>query len=428
MNKVFVVIKREYLTRVRNKAFVIGTVLTPILMLALGGLPGYLATRGKGDRHIIVLNQSGDLTFVADLRKRLDPPVEGEQNGGRERLANIRYTFEETIVPPGQDIEERVKTLSARVEKNADEGCLLIPGGILTGDKPEYYAKNPSDFAVRAIEDAISYVVAGRRLAKFGFDQERLRQSLEPVDLQRRDPKGVEEKGPPRFVIGMVMLFFLYLTTLFYGIFVMRGVIEEKQSRIVEIVISSIKPFQLMMGKLIGIGLVGLTQYGIWIACIALLLGLGAPLFTSQGITLPEIPITFYVYFILYFILGYFLYATLYAMVGSMVSSEEDAQQVQMPVTLLVVLPMMLFPLIMTNPNSGLSTALSMVPFFAPTLMMMRIAMGNPPLYQILLSLAGMTVSIFVLVWIVARIYRVGILMYGKRPSIAELGRWIRYS
>jgi ABC-2 type transport system permease protein len=131
---------------------------------------------------------------------------------------------------------------------------------------------------------------------------------------------------------------------------------------------------------------------------------------------------------VIFFVLGYFLFATLYAMVGAMVSSEEDAQQAQMPVTLLIVVPMMLFTMVMANPNSGTSIALSMVPFFAPTLMMMRIAVINPPLWQILLSMLIMVVTILGFTWVAARIYRVGILMYGKRPSLAELGRWLRYS
>jgi ABC-2 type transport system permease protein len=218
------------------------------------------------------------------------------------------------------------------------------------------------------------------------------------------------------------------MTTLFYGIFVMRGVIEERQSRIVEVLISSISPFELMMGKLIGIGLVGLTQYLIWILCAVLMASFGVSMFASQGVVMPSIPAIWLVYFVIFFILGYFLFATLYAMVGAMVSTEEDAQQAQMPVTMLVVVPMLLFGMVMANPDSTVSTVLSMVPFFAPTLMMMRVAMVNPPLYQVIGSMVGMVLTILATVWLVAKIYRVGILMYGKRPSIAELGKWIRYS
>jgi ABC-2 type transport system permease protein len=143
---------------------------------------------------------------------------------------------------------------------------------------------------------------------------------------------------------------------------------------------------------------------------------------------MPSIPPALLVYFVTYFLLGYFLYATLYALVGSTVSSEEEAQQAQIPVTILLVVPMMIFNMIMANPTSTSSVVLSMIPFFAPTLMMMRIAVVNPPLWQILLSMAIMIATILGCVWIAARIYRVGILMYGKRPSIAELGRWLRYN
>ena len=208
----------------------------------------------------------------------------------------------------------------------------------------------------------------------------------------------------------------------------MRGGIEEKQSRIVEVLISSVRPSQMMLGKLIGIGLVGLTQIGIWALSTALLSLFGATMFASQGAKIPSIPVSLLVYFVLYFVLGFFLYATLYAMVGAIVSSEEDAQQVQLPVTLLIVMPMMIFGVVMANPNSTSSIVLSMIPFFAPTLMMLRIAVINPPVWQVILSMVIMVATILGSVWVAARIYRVGILMYGKRPSIAELGRWLRYS
>src|SRR6185369_13272795 len=223
-------------------------------------------------------------------------------------------------------------------------------------------------------------------------------------------------------------LFFIYMTVLLYGISVMRGVIEEKQSRIVEVLVSSVKPNQMMLGKVIGIGLVGLTQISVWALSALLLTTVGVSTFAARGLTMPNIPVSLLIYFVVYFVLGYFLFATLYALVGSTVSSEEEAQQAQIPVTMLLVVPMMIFNMIIANPTSTASIGLSMVPFFAPTLMMMRIAVVNPPLWQILLSMLIMLATILGCVWVAARIYRVGILMYGKRPSIAELGRWLRYS
>jgi ABC-2 type transport system permease protein len=426
MNKIGIVIKREYFTRVRSKAFIIGTILSPLLLMGLIILPSLLAAKSGGERHIFVFDQSGDPALYEGIKSRLDSS--SSTFDSKRQFGNMRFSLERIVVLPEQNIKDLADTYNERVEKNSNEAYLMLKKGILDNPEPEYVAKNPGDLAVENIERAISAEITDRRLSQAKLSKEEIDKFTKSVDLKTTNPKGEEEKGVPRFVIGLVMLFFIYMTTLFYGIFVMRGVIEEKQSRIVEVLISSIKPFELMMGKLIGIGMVGLTQYLIWILCAVGLSVFGVSMFASQGVTMPHIPISWLIYFVIFFILGYFLFATLYAMVGAMVSSEEDAQQAQMPVTLLVVLPMLLFGMVMANPDSTVSTVLSMVPFFAPTLMMMRVAMINPPMYQVIGAMVGMVITIIAVVWLVAKIYRVGILMYGKRPSIAELGKWIRYS
>jgi ABC-2 type transport system permease protein len=429
MNKILIVIKREYFTRVRSKAFIIGTILSPLFLVGLMVLPSLLAMKSGGERHITVLDQSGDAQLYDGIKQRLEhtDPASDDKKG----FGNTRFTLERVVVAPDQPIDDLAKNYNAEVNKNSDHAYLILRKGILdeTADvKPEYYAKNPGDVVVGNVQRAINDEIRERRLAQAKLSKEQIERYNKEVNLIKKNPSGVEEKGIPRFVIGMVMLFFIYMTTLFYGIFMMRGVIEEKQSRIVEVVISSIKPFQLMMGKLIGIGLVGLTQYSIWVLSAVGLAKFGLSMFASQGFQLPEFPAIWLVYFVVFFILGYFLFATLYAMVGAMVSTEEDAQQAQMPVTMLIVVPMLLFGMVMANPDSPLSTTLSMIPFFAPTLMMMRIAMVNPPVWQVVGSMVLMLLTIIAAVWVVGRIYRVGILMYGKRPSIAELGKWIRYS
>jgi ABC-2 type transport system permease protein len=221
----------------------------------------------------------------------------------------------------------------------------------------------------------------------------------------------------------------LYITILIYGVTVMRGVIEEKQSRIVEVLLSSVKPFQLMLGKLVGIGLVGLTQYFTWAAFMIGISTVAAlPAFAMGAFKLPNIPPSLMVYFVVYFVLGYFLYATLYAAVGALVSSEEDAQQVQLPVTMFLIIPMIFSSAILRNPNSTFSIVLSLIPFFAPVLMFMRICLSQPPLWQIGLSMVLMIVTILGAVWLAAKIYRVGILMYGKRPNLPEIMKWMKYT
>ncbi|HJZ67429.1 MAG TPA: ABC transporter permease, partial [Blastocatellia bacterium] len=277
------------------------------------------------------------------------------------------------------------------------------------------------------INDAVSTL----RLKRAGLNQSQIAAYTRRVGLKTNKITAsgeVREGGRADFVVAFIMLFFIYISVLLYGMFVMRGVIEEKTSRIVEIVISSVKPTQMMLGKVIGIGLVGLTQIGLWALSAFLLTTIGVSTLSSRGVPMPSVPISLLVYFVVFFVLGYFLFATLYALVGSTVSSEEEAQQAQMPVTMLLVVPMLIFNMIIANPTSSASVVVSMVPFFAPTLMMMRIAVVNPPLWQILGSIAILLATILGCVWIAARIYRVGILMYGKRPSIAELGRWLRYS
>ena len=433
MKKVWVIIKREYLIRVRTKAFIIGTLISPLLMLGLILLPAFFATRGGGTRQVTVIDQSNDPTLFEAIKKRAEATTETDDSGGsgRARFANTQYQLTKMVLQPGESLEEVKKRLSDEVKADSDKAYVVLPQGVLDDAEPEYYAKNVSDPAIRGVEEAISATVVERRLTRAGINPTDISRYMKSVDLRKIKvgPQGEsEESGVPTFIVAFIMLFFIYITILFYGIFVMRGVIEEKQSRIVEVVVSSVRPFQMMIGKIIGIGLVGLTQYGIWMLSAALLSFFGAKLAAGTGTELPKIPASLLIYFIIYFLLGYFLFATLYAMVGAMVSSEEDAQQVQFPVTILIVIPMMVFSLVMNNPNSPASVTLSMIPFFSPTLMMLRIAIDPPPWWQVALSLVLMVATIFAAIWVASRIYRVGILMYGKRPSLAELGRWLRYS
>ena len=433
MKKVWVIIKREYLIRVRTKAFIIGTLISPLLMLGLILLPAFFATRGGGTRHVTVIDQSNDATLFDAIKTRAEATTDADDSSGsgRSRFANTHYELTKRGLQPGESIEEIKARLDDEVKADSGKAYVVLPQGVLDDAEPEYYAKNVSDPAIRGVEQAISTAVIERRLTRAGINPSQISGYMKPVDLRtiKVGPEGQsEESGVPTFIVAFIMLFFIYITILFYGIFVMRGVIEEKQSRIVEVVVSSVKPFQMMIGKIIGIGLVGLTQYGIWMLSAALLSFLGAKVFAGTGASLPKIPTSLLFYFIVYFLLGYFLFATLYAMVGAMVSSEEDAQQVQFPVTILIVIPMMVFSLVMNNPNSPASVTLSLIPFFSPTLMMLRIAVDPPPWWQVALSMVLMVATILGAIWVASRIYRVGILMYGKRPSLAELGRWLRYS
>ena len=433
MKKVLIIIKREYLVRVRTRAFMIGTIISPLLMIALIALPIFFATRGGGDRRVTVLDQSGDPELFDAIKRSLDARGSGEEELNRRDpgVGTTRYVLTRKLVAPGEDLDAPQQQYAVQADKDPDSTYMILRPGGLEKFEPEYFAKNTSDFSIGTLERAINDAVSGLRLKRAGLDQATINLYTRRVELNRKKVTsggGVEEGGRADFVVAFVMLFFIYMSVLIYGLFVMRGVIEEKQSRIVEVLVSSVRPTQMMLGKVIGIGLVGLTQIAVWALSALLLTTVGVSVFASRGMTMPNIPISLLIYFVVFFVLGYFLFATLYALVGSTVSSEEEAQQAQIPVTMLLIVPMVIFNMIIANPTSTASIVLSMIPFFAPTLMMMRIAVVNPPFWQILLSMGIMVATILLCVWIAARIYRVGILMYGKRPSIAELGRWLRYS
>ncbi len=285
------------------------------------------------------------------------------------------------------------------------------------------------DFEARQqIGDAINRALVERRVRLAGLQNEDLQRLTREVRFEVRNERGERERGQT-FILAFGLLMIIYITILVYGVMVMRGVIEEKQSRIIEVLLSSVRPFDLLLGKLIGIGLVGLTQYTVWtIFGLGLSLATSLPMLVANWGSLPTIQPHLLVFFLVYYILGYFLYATLYAMVGAIVSNEEDGQQVQLPVTMAIIIPMMISTMVLRSPNSLASTILSLVPFFSPMLMFLRIAIQTPPWWQIALSIVLLILTILGTVWVSARIYRVGVLMYGKRPTLPEIVRWLRYA
>lgn len=420
MDKLKAIIKREYLTRVRSKGFLIGTILSPLLMMSFTVVPMLIARVGGPDSYrIVVMDQTGDTTLFERIEKLLAP----------ERPRDDHYELRREIIESEKTLEEWQQNLKRQITDGKIDGYLILPKDVLTRDRITYHAKNVGDFGSRSvIGDAISRAIVERRVMQAGLQTEDVRKLTKDVRLDTRNARGERERGQT-FVLSFGLLMIIYITILVYGVMVMRGVMEEKQSRIIEILLSSVRPFDLMLGKLIGIGLMGLTQYLIWSVFGLLISAVAAlPALAANWQKVPKIPAIQMVFFVVYFVLGYFLYATLYAMVGAIVSTEEDGQHVQMPVTMTIVIPVMISSLVIRNPNGTLSTILSMVPFFSPVLMFLRIGLQMPPWWQIMLSIVLMLATILGAVWVAAKIYRVGVLMYGKRPTLPELARWLKYS
>ncbi|MDH3255372.1 MAG: ABC transporter permease, partial [Acidobacteriota bacterium] len=305
----------------------------------------------------------------------------------------------------------------------------------LNDNTVEYHAESLTNFITQqTLERALSSVIQRERLQTGGYDVERIGELIRSVDLEtvRVSAEGSKaDAGIGGFALAIFLFMVLYMTTLLYGNQVMLGVLEEKNSRIVEILIATVRPLELMLGKLIGIGLIGLTQLSIWVATALLLtapalVGLATAL--PENVEIPTLSVALIAHFLALFILGYFLYATFYAMVGSAFNNPQEAQQLASLAVVFVVLPWLFFMPILNDPDSTLAVVTSLIPMFTPTLMMLRIAVKMPPAWQLLLGYVLTFASCLAMTWLCARIYRVGILMYGKKPTLKEVWRWIRYA
>ncbi|MGH9936393.1 MAG: ABC transporter permease [Blastocatellia bacterium] len=419
MDKLKAIIKREYLTRVRSKGFIIGTILSPLVMSSFILVPYFVGRSAGPDKYrITVLDQNGDDRLFESLKRALDPTKP------RQPI----YELQREMINSQEELEARRQALSQRIAEKQLDGYLILPREALRQEEIKFYAKNTSGVSNRArLKDAVNEAILERRIALEGLDAGRIRKLTRGVELKVVNERG--ESGRGRIMLAFILVMLIYLTVLVYGVTVMRGVMEEKQSRIIEVLLASVRPFDLMLGKVIGIGLVGLTQYVVWAVFGVALSALSAgPAIMVSGFNLPKISMSLMIFFIVYYLLGYFLYATLYAMVGAMVSNEDDGQQVQWPISMTFAASFVVSTLAMENPNSVTVTVLSLIPFFGPSLMFLRIALGSAPAWQIAASIGLLVVTIIAVVWIAAKIYRVGVLMYGKRPTLPELVRWLKYS
>src|SRR5882672_4715246 len=451
MKKFLAVVKREYIQRVRTKFFVVATILGPVIMASFVILPMLLASiQTGGPTRLAVIDDSGKVfeRFRAALNRprgedeeqpaKVSPSqaVNANQQDRMKQTAQDSepgFTVEQFSLD-GRSIDQARAQLGERVRKSELDGYVVIPKNILADGKAEFYGRNTGDIFTReTIEDRLSNAVRDERLAEKNINQKDLREANKRVSLAstKIGEKG-EEKISGSGLVGFLVVFgfgfLIYMTTLLYGQMILGAVIEEKETRIAEILFSSIRSFPLLVGKLVGVSLVALTQLGIWSLAFVLfaLYGVGAVAAQGVPISLPHIPAMMFVYFGLYFLLGYFLYATIYALIGSMVTTAQEGGQLSTPVVMLLVGGLFLaFPVI-RSPNSSLAFWASMFPFFAPITMLVRIVTETPPLWQIALSLAIGFATAVGLIWLASRIYRVGMLMTGKKASIPEVWRWVR--
>ncbi len=435
MNKIFIIIQREYLSRVKKKSFLIMTFLVPGLIIAMYALIAFLTVKG-GDKatDVFVFDESGIFT-------------EGFKNNQSVNYTKSTLSFAEA---------------KKEVAQTEDGFVLRIPADIATTGKVELFSKKKAGLsALNNMERQINETLRNKMLKDAGIDQATLEKIKPNISIESKELTAEGEKDSnagAALAISFAAAILVYISLFIYGTQVMRGVIEEKTNRIVEVVISSVKPFQLMMGKIIGIGLVGITQFTLWIVLSTTLVGTAGKILMKdkmdavkteisaedkqskaiqqasenpglsiinavQTLNLPYILGTFLVYFLG----GYLIYSALFAAVGSAVDNETETQQFMLPITLpLLFTYIMSFSFIVNNPDSSLSFWLSIIPFTSPIAMMVRLPFGVPD-WQLALSIVLLIAGFIFTTWIAARIYRVGILMYGKKASFKELSKWLFY-
>lgn len=412
------VARREFVERVRTVWFAIVTVLGPIAMIALLVVPAWLGERSATEKTVIrVVDQTGG-KLVGALQTA---------------TAQVAPNLALEAAPPGAD----EAALLAGIRDKKISGFLVIPPGVLKGERAVYRGDNATNFRIKtALIVALNRAATVARAEQAGMSKQATDGLFQPqLDVESRHDNGTGEatSAEASFAAGFAVMFLLYMSILLYVVNVMRSVIQEKTSRVVEILVSAVKPRALMLGKVIGVGAVGLVQLGIWSAVALLLISFRAEILslfgiTGASVTLPSLDVVDVLVILAYFALGYFFYAALYAAIGAMVNSDQEAQQVQTPVVLLLIVPVACVQMVANDPRGGAAQLLTLVPFSSPVLMPMRYLLGGATWTEVGLSMALLLACISLVVSLAARIYRVGILMYGKRPSLRELARWIRYS
>ena len=440
MNIILTIIKREYLVRVRKKSFIVMTLLAPLLLAAFYGAIGWAAVGSISQKKVAVLDQNGQFKGKFKDEKEL-AFLYLAQSPDQAKKEFVAKGYDALVVIP-KDVIEQPKTVQI------------------------FSNKSISLDLQSKIESVISKEIETINLSRSGITQQIIQEAKVDVDARTINLSDQGEKSTNSIIttiIGGICGFLIYLSVFIYGSQVMRGVLEEKTSRIIEIIISSVKPFQLMMGKIVGVGLVGLTQFLLWILLTTGVIYAGTAVFgakyakgaaNARSMQMSAVPgqravqkkmdaaknpmaelaaaartlniplIT--ACFLFYFLGGYLLYSSLFGAIGAAVDSETETQQFMFPITIPIIASMALSQFIIRDPDGPLAFWMSMVPLTSPIIMMVRIPFGVPG-WQIALSMTLLVLGFIGTTWLAARIYRVGILMYGKKPTYKELSKWIFY-
>ncbi len=417
MHNVWLIARREYLERVRTKAFLVMTVLIPLLMG--GGILGtaLVGRTAHSESHITIVSGgsgAGDLQLATDLRNELE-------HGKNSKMVV------DVISPPVADTRA---TLDGELANKQLDGYLWVTPASTAGQRPHFVwtPRSRADIMTQGtIKGALGTVLTREGLEHRGMGVADVNALMAPVTLDSSQA-GKNDSSEGAFFSAYILFFLMYFVIMLYGMNVARSIIEEKTSRVFEVLLATIRPEEMMAGKVIGVGSVGLTQVAIWLVVAVLLtatplVGMLTGTHVSVSLTASQV-----VYFVVYFLLGYLLYSSIAAALGAMTNSEQELQQLNMFLVMPLALCMFGLGFVVTNPDGMVPRVMSLIPFFTPLMMYMRIAIKMPAAWEIAFSIVATLLTIWAILWVASRIYRVGVLMYGKKPSLPEVMRWLKYS
>lgn len=427
MAKLWAIIKREYLERVRSKWFLIATFFGPLFFSAIIIVPAWLASRSKATTDIYnttILDATGN-----GFGRRLAINIAGDTTNAA-RVPSVM------VVAPSE-LTRAESTATRDVMEKKRTGYIVVNQQTIAGEAARYAGRNATSIADMAqLKSAIRQTILAQRLEKVGLDDAQMKAiTFIPLEFstERITERGRAGSGMASVLFGFAIGFLLYMSIVIYGQTIMSGVLEEKTTRVAEVVMSSVPTDTLLAGKVIGVGAVGLTQQIIWIATTYVLLKLREPIMAKFGaptvsFSLPDISFAAGVLFLLFFLLGFIFYSSLYAAVGSSVNSESEARQAATPLLVMIVSTGVFIQPVLLNPTGTTARVLSLVPISSPIIMPIRMAVTGVPPLELAASLGFLALGCIAALWLASRIYRVGLLMYGKRPTMKEMARWISYS
>lgn len=435
MRKVWAIIRREYTSRVHTKGFVIGTIAFPLLMIGFSVVPVLLAMRDARPSHVVVVD-AGAEEFARRLERELAAvPL---KDGSTERRFLVRRVEAPGRAEAVRDSLVRLSGVEDADSASAVDGILVVTPEGTAAARLTYYGTNVgSPRAMNVLENAVERTLRLDRLERAGIDPAVLQGVMQRLRLETvrlRDGEITGESGEAAFFLAYFMAFLLYMVLLLYGTQVMTSVIEEKTNRIFEVLASSVSPFELLLGKVLGVGAVAMTQLVAWVGSAALLLNnreaiarlIGAPVETATSLPLPTIGLDLFVVFLLFFLLGFLFYASAFAAVGAACNTVQETQQAATPLTMLIAGGLIAMFALLNDPNGTAGLVMSLVPPLAPFVVPVRFSLTSVPLVEVILAALVMLGGVLALVWIAGRIYRIGILSYGKKAGFAEMVKWVR--